>query len=98
MTFTLKKLTIAQAEARSAARWYEQQRPKLGLAFLDSLDKTMTSILANPMRDGIRFGNVRRAPISRFSVYGVYYYIEEQDIVIIAIFHGRRDPEKLMRR
>jgi len=36
---------------------------------------------------------VRRALIRRFP-FGIYYIVEGDDIVVLAVMHGRRDPAK----
>jgi plasmid stabilization system protein ParE len=48
-------------------------------------------IQANPELYGILHQEVRAAPMQRFP-YVVYYRVEADQILIIAVQHGRRSP------
>jgi len=50
------------------------------------------------LRNRIRFADVRRAPVARFKFYGIYYTVRENEVWILAIFHGRRHPRVLQER
>ena len=36
--------------------------------------------------------DARRAPVRRFP-YSVFYKVEPERVVVISVFHGRRDPK-----
>ena len=98
MPYALKKLPQAGVEADEAAGWYERQKPGLGFDFLNQVDAAVAVIVQNPIRHGLRFGDVRRAPIRRFKFYGVYYFVQREEIVIISIFNDRQDPRRRRER
>jgi hypothetical protein len=98
MPYTLKKLPEAGIEANTAAAWYEQKKTGLGFDFLDRIDDAIVVILQNPFRYARRFGDVRRAPVRHFRFYGVYYFIQREDVAIISIFNDRQDPSRLRER
>ena len=98
MPYALKKLPQAEVEAHAAAAWYEEQKPGLGFDLLDRVDDAVASLLQNPFRYGLRFGDVRRAPVRRFKFYGVYYFIQREEAVIISVFNDRQDPARLRER
>jgi toxin ParE1/3/4 len=50
-------------------------------------------IQANPNQYPVVHRNVRRALVRRFP-YGVFYVVEGQRIVVLAVFHGSRDPSQ----
>ncbi len=52
----VRLLDAAETEAQEAARWYEQQRQGLGLAFLDALTVALEAIEQHPQRFEERFG------------------------------------------
>jgi plasmid stabilization system protein ParE len=81
----------AQAEFDEAIDWYEQQA-ELGLEFLDCVADSLTRIAATPESCEIVYEDVRRAVVQRFP-YSVFYQVEQQQIVVLAIFHSKRDPK-----
>ncbi len=98
MAYALRKLPEAEAEAEAAATWYEEQRPGLGLDFLARVDEAINGIAQNPFRNGLRFGDVRRAAVRGFRFYGLYYFIQSQEVVVISVFNDRRHPDRLRER
>jgi len=98
MSFVVKKLPLAEQDALEAAIWYEERQPGLGDEFLSEVDRAVRALSESALLHRIRFADVRRAPIHRFKFYGVYYIVREEEIWILAIFHGRRHPRWLQRR
>ncbi len=98
MSFVVKKLPLAEQDALEAAIWYEERQPGLGDEFLSEADRAVDALSESALLHRIRFADVRRAPIHRFKFYGVYYIVREQEVWILAIFHGRRHPRWLQRR
>ena len=78
--------------------WYEEKKLGLGFELLDRVDEAIAKIRDNPFRYSLRFGDVRRAPVRRFKFYGVYYFVEREDVVIISVFNDRQDPDRLRER
>jgi plasmid stabilization system protein ParE len=81
----------AQTEFDEAIDWYEQQA-ELGLEFLDCVADTLTRIQTMPESCEMVFEDVRRAVVQRFP-YSVFYQVERQQIVVLAVFHSKRDPK-----
>jgi len=81
----------AEADLREAYDWYEQQRAGLGGELLAVLESTFHSILENPSRFAVVHREVRRALTRRFP-FGVFYLVEMDCIVILAILHASRNP------
>jgi toxin ParE1/3/4 len=98
MSFVVRKLPLAEQDALDAAIWYEQRQPGLGEEFLDEVDRAVRALGESAMHHRIRFADVRRAPIRRFKFYGIYYIVRDEEIWILAIFHGRRHPRALQER
>ncbi len=78
-------------------RWYETQQPGLGAEFTRSLEVCMAQIERTPemyrrVDHGTRRGHLRRFP------YVVYYEIEGDDVLILAVWHNRRDPDSWRER
>jgi plasmid stabilization system protein ParE len=98
VSFVVKKLPPAEQDALEAAIWYEERQAGLGDEFLTEVDRAVQALRESALLHGIRFADVRRAPIHRFKFYGVYYIVHEQEVWILAIFHGRRHPRRLEAR
>ena len=82
---------LAQAELDDAAAFYEQRRPGLGLAFIESVEAAVASVATNPrggraVRRGVRWWLVRRFP------YRVFYRLAGADLRILAIGNTKRRP------
>jgi len=79
--------------AKEAYDWYEIQLIGLGESFLDELEVGYGKILANPFYYSFIENGYRRLRINRFP-YIVIYEILDKTIVVYAIFHTSRNPEK----
>ena len=84
----------AERELADAYAWYEEQRPGLGEEFLACVEAALAQARRNPRLYQPVHRNVRRVLTRRFP-YGIFYLVEEQRLVIVAVFHGRRDPRSL---
>ena len=82
----------ARSDLERAYCWYEEKRRGLGEELLLVVDAAIEQIRRSPEAFPVVHRNVRRALTRRFP-YGVFYLAEPQRIVVLAIFHGRRDPE-----
>jgi plasmid stabilization system protein ParE len=82
----------------AAARWYDEQLPGLGDTFLDCVTEIVLSLPQQPLIYALRFSDVRRAPVPRFTSYGVFYAVRNEEIIIFAILHGKRHPRWLRQR
>jgi plasmid stabilization system protein ParE len=95
MSFAVRKLPLAEEDALDAAIWYEERQPGLGDEFLIEVDRAVEALTESALLHRIRFADVRRAPVHRFKFYGVYYTVRNREVLILAIFHGRRHPRAL---
>lgn len=97
----MRRPVIVRPEARQelaeAYRWYEDKRVGLGEELLLVVDAAIEQIRRSPETFPIIHRNVRRVLTRRFP-YGVFYLVEPERIVVLAVFHGRRDPRVLQRR
>lgn len=81
----------AREEFVAAAAWYEQRRAGLAAAFIVEVERCVARMAEHPRQYATVHGNVRRIAVYRFP-YSVYFRIETARIVVLAVFHGRRDP------
>jgi plasmid stabilization system protein ParE len=87
----------AQVEFDEAFDWYSQQLPGLGLDFLECVTDVLDLIGSMPESYQIVFEDVRRAVVRKFP-YSVLYRIEADQIVVLAVFHSKRDPKSWQSR
>ena len=97
MTRRLVLRPAAEDEVRDAHDWYEQRRVGLGAEFIACIDSASEWIVRSPEEHPVVHRDVRRFLVRRFP-YGVFYLIESDAIVVLAVFHGRRDPTHWQRR
>lgn len=81
----------AEADIAEAYDYYESCGAGLGLDLLLLIGDCLARISANPRQYKIVHGDIRRALIECYP-YGIYYTIEDDLVVIIAVVHGRRSP------
>jgi plasmid stabilization system protein ParE len=90
-------LPEARADVDAAYTAYEQRAAGLGERFLEQLQDRVVGISANPEMYAVLRDEVRAAALRRFP-YVVYYRYEAETVFILAVLHGRRDPQAWMRR
>jgi plasmid stabilization system protein ParE len=81
----------AAADVEEASRWYEAQRPGLGRTFLEAVEAALGNITANPKAFTPVYRDRRRALLRGFP-YGLVYRIVDDQIVILACIHAKRNP------
>ena len=96
MSHTLEFRPEAERELEEAVAWYESQQPGLGDAFLNRIETALERISDFPLAGPAVHDDVRRHLLDRFP-HSILYIVEETGIVIVAIFHGRRDPSEWKR-
>jgi plasmid stabilization system protein ParE len=87
----------AATELAEAADWYEARGQGLGADFLRSLDAVIAHLQRHPTLYPIVFGNARRAVLRRFP-YSVIYVVRDDELLIAACIHSRRDPSRWQER
>ncbi len=87
----------ADLDVEAAFEWYEKEHPGLGLGFLDELRATYDRIVSRPLKYPDLRNGIRRALLRRFP-YAVYFALEGELIVILAVLHASRDPAEWQRR
>lgn len=86
-------LPRAERELEQAFRWYEAQRSGLGLELPLAFDATIESLRRQPERHEVVALQTRKALLRRFP-YLVLYAIENDRILVTAVFHGHQDPQR----
>jgi toxin ParE1/3/4 len=87
----------AELDLIEAIRWYDERDQKLGDDFLRRIYHCIGSLERNPDLYPVFHRQMRRALVRRFP-YQILYEIENDEIIIYAIYHSSRDPEVWKRR
>jgi plasmid stabilization system protein ParE len=85
-------LPAALADVEVAFRWYEAERTGLGEEFVGVVDAAIDRILEFPGACLIAHRDARRYLLERFP-YCLYYRVEGDGVIVIALMHAARDPE-----
>jgi len=93
----IRFLKPAQLEVDNAVAWYDSQSPRLGIQFLDDLDRTVRRIVVYPLSCPEIEPNLRRCLLSRFP-YGLIYGIDADTIIVVAVSHLHREPRYWINR
>ena len=93
MKRTLRVLPDAEVELVSAAMWYEDKRPGLGVEFVAIVDKALQSVLEHPEACPVWRPDrpYRKHPLKRFP-YVLFFRIESDTVVVVALAHAKRGP------
>lgn len=65
--------------------------PALALRFLDAVEATSAAISEFPEAMQVLEGEIRRWPLRTFP-HGLLYRVEEHRVVVLSVFHPKRNP------
>ena len=92
MTYKLSIRKEAEADIAEAYQYYEDCQAGLGSAFMTSIDESVSRIKGNPLQYKVVGKKIRRVLVKRFT-YGVFYTLNEDEIIVLAVAHARRNPK-----
>jgi toxin ParE1/3/4 len=91
MKHTLLIRPEGEHDIAEAHRWYENQRPGLGSDFVLCVEDGLAKIQRAPEKYAVVHRNIRRLLIHRFP-YRIFYVVDQNSIVVLAVSHARRNP------
>jgi len=97
MTYSLILRPETEEDILDAYRWYDGRVSGLGLRFLESVERALTQIEHNPQAFPAVYEGVRRVLIQTFP-YGIYFSLEGERCVVLAVVHSSRHPRVWMER
>jgi plasmid stabilization system protein ParE len=86
----------ANEDLQEARAWYDNIRPELAERFALAVEATFEEIAQRPVQFPVVHRSCR-AGVRRFP-YGIFFEVQEHRIVVIACFHGRRNPRRWQSR
>lgn len=87
----------ADIELHKALEWYSKQKLGLDTEFMRCIDEAISRIQRNPEISPIALRNARKVLVKRFP-YVIYYEVGNDEIMILAVFHAKRDPIQWQKR
>jgi len=97
MTLRVVFRRAAKIEFEDAAAWYGEKGPGLGDEFIREIEQAIANAAAAPQRHPVVFGDIRRTVARRFP-FAVYFRVRFDALVVLAVFHARRNPAIWQRR
>jgi plasmid stabilization system protein ParE len=97
VTLPIVWISEASEELLEAREWYTNIRPELGERFAFTVTATVETIAEHPLQFPLVHRSMRRAGVRRFP-YGLFFEVQEHRIVVIACFHGKRNPTRWQAR
>jgi len=91
MTLRVVFRRAARAEFDAAALWYEDRQAGLGTQFVSEINRVVDLVSNHPERFPTKYLEIRCAQARRFP-YSVFFRPEENRVVVMAVFHARRNP------
>jgi plasmid stabilization system protein ParE len=85
---------IARQEMDESIAWFESERRGAGTEFACEIENLLPRIADTPEQFSKVRGDVRRAVLRRFP-YTIHFLVESNRIVVLAIFHAKRNPIRL---
>lgn len=81
----------------AAFDWYGNEQAGLGQEFLGELRATYDRVADGPLQYQHLRSGIHRALVRRFP-YAVYFAVEDDVVVVLAVLHVSRDPAEWQRR
>lgn len=91
MSLLVKLSKAARSELIEAAAWYESKQPSLGTEFIAEIDRCLALAARQPLIYAVVYKGLRRVTTKRFP-YGIYFQPTDRRLLVVAVFHSRRDP------
>ena len=87
----VRLLREAAEELEAIAQYYDAERAGLGRAFIAEVRRARQRVQEHPLASAVERSEVRSRAVARFP-YRIYYRVRENELLIIAIAHRRRQP------
>ena len=96
MSYSLIVRSRAEQDLAEASLWYEGRAPGTGAYFVRCVDAAISLIIRQPQAGPVYFQQFRRVLVPRFP-FGIFYSIESEAIIVHAVLHLSREPDKIRR-
>lgn len=87
----------AENDLNEACSWYKEKKAGLEHDFLMQIDTGLKLIAENPNIHPFEYKGTRKHLVKRFP-YEIIYFFENEQIIVLAVLHGRRNPALIGKR
>ena len=94
MALNYKLTAEARQDLDEALAWYQQRQEGLEARFFDEFRKLIEKIRDNPNQFPAAYKRSRKAVFPKPFPYTVYFQVQKDVAVILAVFHGRRKAKE----
>jgi toxin ParE1/3/4 len=95
----LRLTALAAQDVADVRKGYAEVSTDLGARFEAALDSTFARLVAHPQAYPVIHRKARRAPVDgAFGAYLIFYRVDGDDLVVLAVIHGARHPRRWKRR
>jgi plasmid stabilization system protein ParE len=91
MSYTLTIRKEAELDIDEQFDYYEEKREGLGHDYLLCIEDALDKLQRNPLVYRKIHKELRRIPIRRFP-YRIFYFVQNNNVIVTAVFHARKDP------
>lgn len=92
MSYLLTVRREAELDIDSTFEYFEMQRVGLGHDFFLCIEECLSKIERNPIHYRIIYKELRRIAVRRFP-YRILYLVQNNSVIMTAVFHARKDPQ-----
>lgn len=97
MTLPIAFLAEARVDLTADVDWYEERSSGKGARFFEHVEENLAQIAEMPEMHQIVYKQVRKRVLTEFP-YNIFYRAEPERIVVIAVFHHKRNPRTWKKR
>ena len=97
MIFYIEIKEEAKNDILDATGWYASRKTGLEKRFIARLESILLAIQQNPKAFKFIFKSFRQAALKKFP-YVVVYEVENEKVIIYAVFNMKQDPRKKLSR
>ena len=87
----------AKQDVREARDWYDRTSIELGTAYVNEVLSVTDRIVSNPTQFAEVYRDIRQSRLKRFP-YVVSFRFRNEQVEILAVLHGHRDPQVWRKR
>ena len=97
MSRQVRLTKAAERDLEQAAGWYHQEAPHVSPRFRLALREAQVRIGETPLAYPVIRRDLRRAVVHEFP-YSIYFRLQKETILVVAITHHARHPRSWQRR
>lgn len=90
-------LEQAISEIADSCMYYNKELPGLGFEFEEEVFQLLEVIQDSPLLFPIKFAHIHEAVVRRFP-FVINYEVSGKQIIVSAVFHAKRHPDKKIKR